>query len=189
MVKFSFFALATALATSVNAGSSPVRRNKTIKLGDRNLRRGDPATEALLKKARPYKKKNAAKDTSTRRLDGDEDFEIDGSYNLKFSQCVDLKTYDEDLFDEDIVSYVQAGQVVSTSSYVLFHVCQGDYCYYDADTDLYIVDLPTYLTNVATYHANKRTDYCEQCEEFEDYCNPEEEEEEEAEEEEAEDEE
>ena len=120
-------------------------------------------------------------------LDG-EDFEIDGSYNLKFSQCVDLKTYDEDLFDEDLVDYVQAGQVVSTASYVLFHVCQGDDCYYEAEDDLYVIDLATYLTNVATYHANKRNDYCEQCEDFDDYCNAEEDEEDEEDEDEDEDE-
>eukprot|EP00585_Thalassiosira_rotula_P006046 CAMPEP_0196138966 /NCGR_PEP_ID=MMETSP0910-20130528/6411_1 /TAXON_ID=49265 /ORGANISM="Thalassiosira rotula, Strain GSO102" /LENGTH=590 /DNA_ID=CAMNT_0041399637 /DNA_START=10 /DNA_END=1782 /DNA_ORIENTATION=- len=182
MVKVTFLALASVLAASVSAGSSSssssaaLRRKKTIKLGNRKLQRGDPATEALLRKARPYKKSNAVanKNTSSsphrrRKLD-DEDFEIDGSYSLKFSQCVDIKTKDEDLFDDELVEYVQAGQVVSASSYVLFHVCQGDNCYYEADDDLYVVDLPTYLTNVATYHANKRNDYCEVCEEYEDYC-------------------
>lgn len=171
MVKFSFLALASALATAHAAGRTV---KKTIKLGNRNLRRGDPATEALIKKARPYKK--ASTNAASRRLDGE--FEIDGSYNLKFSQCIDVKTMDEDLFDENIVAYAEAGQVVSAKSYVLFHVCQGDDCYYDADADLYIVDLPTYLTNVATYHANKRNDYCDACGEFEDVCNVEEEEEE-----------
>merc|ERR1711966_519197 len=75
-----------------------------------------------------------------------------------------------------------AGQVVSAKSYVLFHVCTDDTCYLDAEDDLYLVDLPTCLVNVATYHANKRNDYCEQCNEFDEYCNPEEEEEDEEEE-------
>jgi len=176
MLKFSFLALASALAT-VNAHRAV---HKTIKLGNRNLRRGDPATEALLKKARPYKENTAnasATTTTRRRLDGDE-VEFDGSYSLKFSQCIDAKTYDEDLFDEDLVSYVQAGQVVSAKSYVLFHVCQGDDCYYESEDDIYMVDLASYMTNVATYHANKRYDYCGACEEFQDYCEAEEEEEE-----------
>lgn len=182
MVKFSFLALASALATVNAGGRTTHRRTRAVKLGDRNLRRGDPGTEALLKKARPYRKNSAA--NASRRLEGEEaEFEIDGSYNLKFSQCVDVRTMDEDLFGDDIVEYVQAGQVVSAKSYVLFHVCQGDDCYYDAEADLYIVDLPTYLTNVATYHANKRSDYCEACEEFADVCNVEEEEEEAAEDE------
>mmetsp|Transcript_1765 Transcript_1765/g.3789 ORF Transcript_1765/g.3789 Transcript_1765/m.3789 type:complete len:549 (+) Transcript_1765:55-1701(+) len=173
MVKFSFIALASALAT-VNAGSS-VR--KTIKLGNRALRRGDPATEALLQKARPYKKNAATPAAHRRRLDdADAADAFDGSYSLKFSQCIDAKTYDEDLFDDEMIAYVQAGQVVSVKSYVLFHVCQGDDCYYESDDDVYMVDLATYMANVATYHANKRTDYCEQCEEFDDYCNAEEEE-------------
>ncbi len=179
MAKFSFLALASALAATANAAAPVAKR--TIKLGNRKLRRGDAGTEALLKKARPYKKANKnAKKTARRRLDGDEEeFEIDGTYSLQFAECIDVKTYDEDLFDEDIVSYVQAGQIVAAKSYVLFHVCTDDTCYLDAEDDLYLVDLPTYLTNVATFHANKRNDYCEQCNEFEDYCNPEEEEEEE----------
>ena len=165
MVKFSFIALASALATA-SATTGTIK--KSIKLGNRNLRRGDPATEALLKKATPYKR-GTENNAARRRLDG-EKLEIDGTYNLKFSECVDVKTTAEDLFSDELVEYAQAGSVVAAKSYVLFHVCQGDDCYYEADADLYMVDLPTYLTNVATYHANKRNDYCEACEEFEDYC-------------------
>jgi len=189
MVQFSFLALAAALATASAASSGAPIAKKTIKLGDRNLRRGDPATDALLKKAIPYKGKKHGKKAGARRLDGEEDeFEIDGTYSLQFSECVDIKTFDEDLFDEDIVSYVKAGQIVAAKSYVLFHVCQDDTCYLEAEDDIYIVDLATYMTNVATYHANKRTDYCDQCDQFEDYCNPEEEEAEEEAEEDAEEE-
>lgn len=179
MVHFSFLALASALATVSAANTTGRTVTKTIKLGDRNLRRGDAATEALLKKATPYKGKK-----TKRRLDGEEEeFEIDGSYSLQFSECIDVKTVDEDLFDEDIVGYVQSGQIVAAKSYVLFHVCTDDTCYLEGEDDLYLVDLPTYLTNVAQYHANKRNDFCEQCNEFDEYCNPEEEEVEEEEEE------
>mmetsp|Transcript_4869 Transcript_4869/g.11104 ORF Transcript_4869/g.11104 Transcript_4869/m.11104 type:complete len:556 (-) Transcript_4869:163-1830(-) len=185
MVKFSFLALASAVATASASSNGQRIVKKTINLGDRNLRRGDPSTEALLKKAMPYKKKSGAKKIGgARRLDEEaEEFEIDGSYSLQFSECVDIKTYDEDLFDEDIISYVQAGQIVAVKSYVIFHVCTDSTCYLDGEDDLFIVDLATYMTNVATYHANVKTDYCEQCEQFEDYCNPEEEEVEEEEEE------
>ncbi|KAL7526280.1 hypothetical protein ACHAXR_001407 [Thalassiosira sp. AJA248-18] len=180
MVKFSFFALASALATvnaaaSSSSSSGSRRVKKTIKLGNRNLRRGDPSTEALLQQARPYKNANtsnaaaASHRTRSRQLD-ENNFEIDGTYSLKFSQCVEVKTKDEDLFDDEIINYVQSGQVVAAKSYVLFHVCQDYTCDYDSEDDLYIVDLPTYLTNVAMYHANKRGDYCGACEEFEDYC-------------------
>jgi len=150
--------LAAASATAV-AATAP---NK-IKLG-RGLRRGDAMTKALLKKARPYGKQSRG----GRRLEQEE---IDGSYGLKFSQCVEVKTADENLFDENIVDYAKAGQVVAAKSYVLFHLCKGDYCYYDSDDDLYMVDLPTYLASIGTYHANKRQDYCQQCEQFADHCN------------------
>ena len=80
MVKFTFLALASAIAAA--SAAAPV--TKTIKLGNRMLRRGDPGTDALLKKARPYKA------GANRRLEGDE-FEMDGTYNLKFSQCIDVK--------------------------------------------------------------------------------------------------
>jgi len=181
MVKFSFIALAVALASTTlvsAAGSSTVKKN--VKLS-RNLLSGKGSTKALLKHARPYKKKGAKK-VHGRRAE-EEEFEITGDYYLEFSKCLDLKTYDEDLFDEDLYEYSQAGKVVSTKSYVLFHVCTSDTCYLDAEDDLYMVDLATYLTNVAQYHANKRSDFCEQCEQFNDYCNPQEEEEEEEEEE------
>lgn len=179
MVKFSFFALAGALAAA-DAASAP---GKIVKVGDRNLRRGDPATEALMKKAVPYKK-SGAKKVGRRAEEEAEEFEIDGTYSLQFSECRDVRTVDEDLFDEDIVGYVESGKLVAAKSYVVFHVCQENVdCYLDSSDNLYMVDLGTYLSSVAKYHANKRNDFCEACKEFEETCNPEEEEEEEAEEE------
>ncbi|KAL7547236.1 hypothetical protein ACHAWF_010551 [Thalassiosira exigua] len=98
-----------------------------------------------------------------RRLD---EFEVDGSYSLKFSQCVDLKLMDEDLFDDEFVSYTKAGQIVSTKSYVLFHVCQDNDCYYESEDDLYLVDLSTYAGNVASAFAASRNAYCDSCDTY-----------------------
>lgn len=184
MVKFSFVALAAA---TIGAASASVVK-KNIKLGNRSLRRGDPATEALLKKAVPYKKSGGNNnnnnlstiDNKVSRRAEENNNGIDGSYYIQFSECMDVKLYDEDLFDENIINYVKNGQIVAAKSYVLFHVCQKDSCYLESDEDLYLVDLATYMTNIAQYYANKRTDYCEQCQEYEDYCNPQQEEEEEA---------
>ena len=164
-MKLFLLALVSALAGAAHAGRPVARKN--IKLGNRKLRRGDKVTEALLKKAIPYKKKFGGRDqlVSRRRLD-EEEFEIDGSYSIKFARCLEVKTMDEDLFDEDIVAYVQSGDIVAAKSYILFHVCQDDACYYDSYDDLYLVDLATYIGSVALYHANYRTDYCEQCEQF-----------------------
>ena len=165
MVKLSVVILASALAI---ARGGIIR--KTMNLSNLKFRRGDPGTEALLKKARPY--------LARRRLQ--EEVAFDGSYNLKFSRCVDIKTYDELLFDgEDIIEDVKAGDVAAVKSYVQFHVCQSATCDYDAEDDLYVIDLPTYLKGMAQYHANKRNDYCTECEMFADTCNPASEEEEE----------
>ena len=125
-------------------------------------------TKALLSKARPYSPKGA------RKLE-DQEVELDGSYNLKFSQCVDIKTYDEDN-DANYAEQIAAGTVVPSKSYVIFHVCTDATCDYEGQDDLYIVDLPTYLGTVATYHAEKKGKYCEACGQFEDVCVPEEEE-------------
>lgn len=186
MVKFSVLALATALAAAVSAdAAAPVK--KSIKLGDRKLRRGDKVTEALLKKAVPYKK-SGAKNTA-RKLDQNE-FEITGDYAIKFAECVDLKIYDEDLFENEndngqsMVNYVKEGQITPVKNVVLFHVCQmNSDCGLESDDNLWVVDLGTYVGAMSKHFANERTDFCEQCNEFDDYCNPEEEEQEQQEEE------
>ena len=110
---------------------------------------------------------SSSSSSSHRRLD----FKIDGTYSIKFSQCVDLKLRSDDLFNDDTIGYTKAGQMISTKSYVLFHVCQGDECCYESDDDLYFVDLPTYVMNMATYHATAKTSYCEACDTYyADFC-------------------
>lgn len=163
-MNFSLTALTAALAATA-ATAAPTR--KSIKLS-RNLRKNSPVTKALLRKATPYK--------SGRKLE--DQVALDGSYNFKFSQCVDVKTFDEDN-DANYAEQIAAGTVVPTKSYVIFHVCTDATCGYDGEDDLYIVDLPTYLGTVATFHAEKKAKYCEACEQFADVCNVQEEEEEE----------
>jgi len=94
-------------------------------------------TKALLQSARPYRPKNNAInniniDTTTqhkqhkpkhRQLDGN--LEITSSHTLKFSQCIDLQLLDKDLFDENVIDYTKNGQIMSTKSFALFHVCDN----------------------------------------------------------------
>mmetsp|Transcript_12669 Transcript_12669/g.27538 ORF Transcript_12669/g.27538 Transcript_12669/m.27538 type:complete len:503 (+) Transcript_12669:218-1726(+) len=147
------------------ATTSASTQSHVIKLSNRKLRRNAASTQSLLQKARPYKQQPTL---HSRHLD--QNFQPDGSYNIQFSQCVDMKLFDGDLFGEDVIAYSQSGQLVSTKSYVLFHVCQEEDCYYESEDDLYLVDLPTYLASVGLYHVNARNDYCEACAEFEEYC-------------------
>lgn len=166
MKRASMAALAGgALATTVVGAASTGAGSRTLKQGHKTFRRGDPSTEALLKKARPYKKKDTAAASSRRRLE-DDDFAVDGTYSLKFSQCVDVKLLDNDLFDEDVIEYTKTGQIISAKSYALFHVCQDNDCYYDSEDDLYMVDLPTYVMNAAGYHASVKASYCAACDTY-----------------------
>ena len=103
-------------AALVGIGAAGASGSRRIKLGDKH--NSVPATDALLQQAQPYKQSGPAH----RRLD--QNFQVDGSYSLKFSQCVDVKLYDRDLFDENVVSYTKKGQIISTKSYALVHVCQ-----------------------------------------------------------------
>jgi hypothetical protein len=184
-MKFSLIALAGAL-TAANAASSVVP--KTFKLnGKRNLRRGDASTEALLQKAVPYNRKNinrhlqeeddaAAKQGEEEANDAaaEEEAAVEPSSTstISFGKCVDVKTRDENLFSEDLVEQVQAGNVMSLKSYVLFNVCDDTYGYGCSESNSveYMVDLSTYLSVVGMKQANLRTDYCEQCNRFQDSC-------------------
>ena len=152
------FTIASTALIATMASAAPQRN---VKLS-RNLRESSPVTKALLTRARPY----------SRELEGEDEVQFDGSYNLKFSQCVDIKIYDEDNHAAYVDS-IAAGTVVPTKSYVIFHVCTDATCDYEGTDDLYIVDLATYLGTVATYHAEKTQKFCEACGEFEDICNPE----------------
>ena len=110
------------------------------------------------KNAKPYS-------SSHRRLE-EEDLAINATYSIQFSSCLDIKTYNPDLFDEDIIAYVKAGKVVSTKSYVLFTACPDE----EACDDTYIVDLSTYLSTVVEHRSEDKENYCKACEEVEDAC-------------------
>ena len=134
------------------------------KLAGRHMvKRGELGADALIQKARRYTKNGSSH--NSRRL------EFDGSYNLQFSQCVDIKLLNEDLFDDDVIEYTKAGEIISTKSYVLFHVCQDDDCGSGSEDDLYLVDLSTYVKNVASYHASAKGAYCDACDTYYyDFC-------------------
>ena len=120
-----------------------------------------------LHKSNRYQQVSRKRATSYRRRLEENELSIDGSYSIKFSSCLDIKTYNSDLFDDDIIAYVKSGKVVSAKSYVLFHACQEEEC---SDDDLYIVDLSTYLTSVVGYRADEKENYCAACEEAEGMC-------------------
>ena len=130
------------------------------KLGGRQI------MQTLMHKARPYKSSS-----SRRRVEEDNENNFDGSYNLQFGQCVDVKLLDNDLFSDDVIEYTKAGSIISTKSYVLFHVCQQGACDSASEDDLYLLDLSSYVQYVASYHASVKGDYCTACDTYyNDFC-------------------
>lgn len=123
--------LAVAIISSVSGTPHNVNNKQNFNSNNSAL------TKALLQRARPYRPKNNAindikADTTTqhkqrqpkhRRLDGN--LEITSSHTLKFSQCIDLQLLDKDLFDENVIDYTKNGQIMSTKSFALFHVCDN----------------------------------------------------------------
>jgi hypothetical protein len=127
---------------------------------------GGNQIKSLLHKARPYKSSS-----SHRRVEDENENNFDGNYNLQFAQCVDVKLLDNDLFSDDVIEYTKAGEIISTKSYVLFHVCQQGACDSASEDDLYLLDLSTYVMNVASYHASVKGDYCNACDTYyNDFC-------------------
>jgi len=148
-------------------------KNINIQLGGkRHLRRGDATTEALLQKAVPFKNNKRRRHRHLEGANEEQANEVDGSYSISFGKCIDIKTKSEDLFNENFVDQVKNGSALSLKSYALFYACQDSYgngCS-DDESDVYMVDLSTYLSIVGMNQANQRGDYCEKCEENQEYC-------------------
>jgi len=110
---------------------------------------------------------NALPRDPSRKLDAAAQF--DGSSSIKFSKCVDIKTLPDNyqVDDDAVVSTIKSGDLVSTKSYVLFHMCTGGTCYEDEE---YIVDINTYTKNIASYYANYEGAICQACNKYADFC-------------------
>lgn len=104
----------------------------------------------------------------------EEEFQITGEHSIQFSQCVSLTTQanDGELMFDTLYEYSSAGQVVAEKSYVLFNVCETANCgyYEDNEESVYMVDLPTYMQTLTAILPQQRMNYCETCQEAQDYC-------------------
>eukprot|EP00980_Cylindrotheca_fusiformis_P006135 scaffold1319_cov126-Cylindrotheca_fusiformis.AAC.24 len=161
-MKFVALAMA-ALIGVVDAKKS--FSNSDFKVLESRAKEGKINKQTLMRGATPYSA--AAK----RMLDEDE-WEINGDYSVEFEACVSLVTGNEDLFEEDIVNYAANGLVKSERSYITFTVCKSNYCSSQSDDEkmTFITDVATYFMALAEYLPNQVRQYCEGCEENEDYC-------------------
>ena len=165
------------LATGVYA-TAGARAGAGAKISIHHLRHSDATTtKALLQKATPIQNSKH----SHRQLEGANDqqnnqaYQVDGSYSISFGKCIDIKTKSENLFNNENYDYidqeVQNGNVLSLKSYVTFYACQkkDDYGCLEDESDVYMVDLSSYLSVVGMSQVNQRSDYCELCEQNQEY--------------------
>ena len=102
-------------------------------------------------------------------------YPVSSNNKLKFSQCVSLKTQNNNLLMDNIVAYAADGVITSIRSFVLFDMCQKDNCARDQSNPMastFMVDLDTYLDSMVEAAADEDYDeYCNACETYSNDCN------------------
>jgi hypothetical protein len=102
-------------------------------------------------------------------------FQISGAYTLDFYKCASISSqpYDDDmLFDETLLPYTSKGQIAAQKSFVLFNVCETQYCdmLNDEDKDLYMIDVATYMMATTVNYQARKESYCTACASSANYC-------------------
>jgi len=161
-MKIAVLAMAALLGVADAKGIS----NRDLKVLESRAQSGKINKQTLMRGAKPY---NAA---AKRKLDQEEEWEINGYYSVEFDACISLETGNENLFDDEIIAYAANGLVRSERSYITFTVCESSLCNYVSDDQkmTFITDVGTYFTALAEYLPNQVKDYCEGCEQNYDYC-------------------
>jgi hypothetical protein len=97
-----------------------------------------------------------------RRLDQQvQDYEIDiSSYFVKFEQCQFVKSYDQDLAEED-----GSTTVLATRRFALFRLCPTECTSCNTNYGEYLVDLDSYLQATVEYFQNYQEEMCNACDE------------------------
>lgn len=117
------------------------------------------------------KSKNTAKSAfasklvgSARRLnDNDNDeYEVDISgYSVKFDKCQFIKTYDDELGEDE-----DSETVLATKRFVIFKLCPNNSCSScNYNYGEYMVDLETYVQSTVEYMQEIQEDMCQACDE------------------------
>jgi len=127
---------------------------------------------AAAQAANPFlgKSKNNAKSAfasnlvaGARRLnDADEEYEINISgYSVKFEKCQFVKSYDDELAEEE-----DSETVLATKRFVIFKLCPDDSCSScNYNYGEYMIDLDTYLQTTVNYMQELQEEMCNQCDE------------------------
>lgn len=95
--------------------------------------------------------------------------DLDGSANISFAKCIEVSVQQE--YDEDLEAAIASGTSKSVKSYAAFYI--NDYA---NKNEMMMVGLGDYVAAKVKASAMKAENACETCREFEETCNPEEEE-------------
>ncbi|KAL3914650.1 MAG: hypothetical protein SGARI_000013 [Bacillariaceae sp.] len=109
----------------------------------------------------------------TKRKLEENQFEITGDYSIQFNHCMSLTIQNEDMWEDgNMVDMATNGDLISEKDYIIFNVCETEYCSYYADDEkmTFIADVGTYFQAISQYLPTKVQDYCEACEDNYDYC-------------------
>jgi len=129
------------------------------------MKKGQFNKNSLMRGAKPYNANTA------RKLE-EQEWEINGEYSIQFNSCLSLTIADEDLFDENYIGLAKEGLITAQKSYILFDVCYTQDCYYQEDNAkmTFITDVGTFFQSFADFLPNQVQNYCEGCQQNEDYC-------------------
>jgi len=157
------------LAISALVGLTTTTEGRTINTAElnRRMKEGMVNRDVLLKGAKPY---NTA---AIRKLDEDDAFEITGKYSIQFNNCISMTVQNADIAeDENLIEMAANGDLISEKDYILFNVCETEYCSYYGEDDkmTFIAEVGTYFQAISQYLPTKVQEYCEACEENYDYC-------------------
>merc|ERR1719343_884923 len=93
-----------------------------------------------------------------RRLD-EEEQEVDLSgYSLKFMKCQFVKSYDDDLAENE-----ESETILATNRFIIFRLCPSSSCNYNYGE--YLIDMNDYLGAAVEYEQEQQQEMCQYCEE------------------------
>lgn len=159
-----FLSLAVSALVGVTEGRK-VSVN-TVEL-NRRMKEGLVNKSVLLKGAKPYN--NVAR----RKVEEEDAFEITGKYSIQFNNCISMTVQNDDIAeDENLIEMTANGDLISEKDYILFNVCETEYCSYYGEDDkmTFIAEVGTYFQAISQYLPTKVQEYCEACEENYNYC-------------------
>jgi hypothetical protein len=107
----------------------------------------------------------SAKETENsqlRKLDQDE-YQVDISgYSVKFEQCQFVRTYSDEIAQEE-----EMDTVLATQRFAIFRLCPTGSCSScDSNFGEYLVDLDTYLEATVQYYQEVQENMCNSCDEY-----------------------